>query len=224
MTTDDMTTAAPDREQTDTKELWRLSLGFFLCAVCFFPLIMNPLVIDYFDAESEADRLEHVEPNLTALRLVFTGIGITEVALGFAVWIWGRKVADRTSGRRGDIANAFAWVALAGGFVALLTRLSAWIDDAEDLAADDLSVFDIATGLVGWGGFSLSFIVFGYLMIRGAMPTWLGVVWIICGVMFWLGILPLWFFVGALVFGIRGLIKFRAGSSTPDRISGSSAN
>jgi hypothetical protein len=216
-----MTTIAPRRAPTGTRELWRLSLLFVGCAVCFFPLIMNPLIIDYFDAESEAVRLEHVEANLGALRLVFTGIGITELALGVAVWIWGRQVAERTTGRRGDVANAFAWVGLAGGSIALLTRLSAWIDDAEELASDDLSVFDIATGLVGWGGFSVSFLVFGYLMIRGAMPRWLGVVWIICGVLFWLGILPLWFFVGALVFGIRGLIAFRAGSSTAAEISAS---
>ena len=215
-----MTTIAPEREQSEAKDLRRLSLLFVMCAVCFFPLIMNPLVIDYFDAESDAARLEHVESNLGALRLVFTGIGITEVALGFAVWLWGRKVAEQTRGRRADVANAFAWVALAGGIVALITRLSAWIDDAEQFANDDLSTWDIATGLVGWGGFSLAFIVFGYLMIRGAMPTWLGVVWIICGVMFWVGILPLWFFVGALVFGIRGLIRFGADTSL-DQISAS---
>lgn len=216
-----MTTIAPEGERTGTSGLWRLSLLFVLSAVCFFPLIMNPLVFDYFDAETDAARLEHVEANLGALRAVFTGIGVTEVALGVALWLWGRRVAEHSGGRRGDVANAFAWVALVAGVVALVMRLTVWIDDAEAIASDDLTASEIVAGLVGGSGFSLSFIVFGSLMIRGAMPTWLGVVWIACGVMFWLGILPLWFFLGALVFGIRGLIVFRAGRSTPGQISAS---
>jgi hypothetical protein len=61
-------------------------------------------------------------------------------------------------------------------------------------------------------------------MISGAMPVWLGVVWMICGVLFWIGILPLWFFFAALVFGIRGVIRFRAGSAAIDRISAAPAD
>jgi len=115
---------------------------FLGSAIAFFPLIMNPVVSGLFDADSEADRLAHVDDRLTALRLLLTG-----------------------------------------------------------------------------GGLSAAFVVFGYLMVRGAMPTWLGVVWIGCGGLFWVGILPLWFFVGAFAFGIRGVVRFRAGSSTSARIS-----
>jgi hypothetical protein len=192
---------------------------FLLIAIAFFPMIMNPLIFGFFDAESDAERLAHAEDHLGALRLLFTGIGVTEVALGVTLWIWGRKVAEQTPGPRGNLAGRFAWVALAAGVVALLGWLSAWIDNAEALASDDLSATDIVFGLISGGGFSLSFLVFGYLMIRRAMPTWLGVVWILCGIMFWLGILPLWFFVGALVFGVRGLITFRAGATTLAQIS-----
>ena len=215
--------AAPtlDRDRTGAKSLRGIALLFLLTAIAFFAMIMNPLTFGYFDAESEADRLAHVEDHLGALRLLFTGIGITEVALGVALWLWGRQVAEHTPGRRGDVAGAFGWVALVAGVVSLLTRLTAWIDNPEALASDDLSASDIVFGVVAGGGFSLTILVFGYLMIRGAMPTWLGIVWIICGVLFWLGILPLWFFFGALVFGVRGLIKFRAGATALDRISAS---
>lgn len=204
-----MTSATPGHRACGTIGRRAIALVFLASAVCFFPLIMNPLVFDFFGAETDAVRLEHVEGNLGGLRLVFTGIGITEVALGVGLWLWGRSFADEATGRPADVANAFAWVGLVAGVVALLNRLTVWIDDAGQIASDDLSIADIAFGLISGGATSLSFIVFGYLMIRGAMPVWLGVVWILCGVLFWLGILPLWFFVGALVFGVRGLIKFR---------------
>lgn len=197
-----------------------LAALFLVVAVTFFPMIMNPLIFGFFEAESETERLVHVEDHLGALRLLFTGIGLAEIALGVALWLWGKEVANRTAGRRGVVAFRFGQVALAAGFVAFLTRLTAWFEDAEALANDDLSVTDIVFGLVAGGGFSVAFLVFGYLMIRGSMPTWLGVVWMICGVMFWVGILPLWFFVGAFVFGIRGVIRFRTGSAAIDQVSG----
>jgi hypothetical protein len=55
-------------------------------------------------------------------------------------------------------------------------------------------------------------------MVIGAMPTWLGVVWIVCDILFWFGILPLWFFVGALVFGVWGVIRFRPGRGSVAQI------
>lgn len=214
-----MGAATVDRAQTAAGGLRGLAALFLVCALVFFPMIMNPIIFGFFDAENDAERLDHVEENLTALRLLFTGLGVTEIALGLALRSWGRRVADVTAGRRGGMASAFGWVALAAGVVACLTRLTAWVDDASDMASDDLTAVDIVFGLVAGGGFSLSFLVFGYLMVRGAMPTWLGVVWIFSGVMFWLGILPLWFFFGALVFGIRGVIRFRPDSPAVDRIS-----
>ena len=214
-----MWTSTVDSGRVTVSDLRRLATLFLASALAFFPMIMNPLIFGFFDAESEAERLDHAQDHLTALRLLFTGIGVTEVALGVAMWMWGRRVAAHTVGRRGTLAGRFGWVALGAGLVAFLTRLNAWIDDAEALASDDLDAVDIVFGLVAGGGFSLSFVVFGYLMVRGAMPTWLGVVWIICGVMYWLGILPLWFFVGALVFGVRGLARFRSGSPPAGLIS-----
>lgn len=207
-----------EHHRAATPSLRGIAALFLASAVVFFPLTNNPLTFEFFDAESETERLAHVEDHLGALRLLFTGIGLTEVALGVALWLWGKRVAECTPGRRGDLADKLAWVALASGAVALLTRLTAWTDDTGAIASDDLDAVDIVF-LVAGGGFSLSFLVFGWLMIRGAMPTWLGVVWMLCGVMFWVGILPLWFFLGALVFGIRGIIRFRAGSEAKDQIS-----
>jgi hypothetical protein len=113
-----------------------------------------------------------------------------------------------------------AWIALGAGVLSLVSRIwNSWFKSATQLADGDLKVSDVIFFLPASLGFSLSLVVFGVLMIRGAMPTWLGVVWILCGVMFWLGFLPLWFFVAALVFGIRGLLRFRAGRATAGQVS-----
>lgn len=198
-------------------QIRKIAWLFLLSAVCFFPLIFNPVIFGFFDSD-EAARLEHVNEHLSALRLLFSGIGITELALATALWLWGRQVGERTPGRRGQVARAFAWVGLVAGCAAIIMRFSAWFQDAESMASGDLGALEIAVSLVAFIGFSVTMITFGWLMIRGAMPTWLGIVWVFCGVMFWLGFLPLWFFVGALTFGIRGSIAFRANRGSIDQI------
>lgn len=196
----------------------RITTLFLLSAVCFFPLIFNPLIFGFFDADSDAARIEHVQEHLSGMRLVFTGIGITEVALGVALWLWGRQVGDRTPGRRGDVARLCAWVGLVAGCASLVMRCSSWFEDAESIASDDPGSLAMIVGLVAFLGFSLTMITFGWLMILGMMPTWLGIVWVACGVLFWVGLLPLWFFVGALVFGIRGNVAFRPSRGHIDQI------
>lgn len=197
----------------------KLALLFLLSAVFFFPMIMNPYIIGFYDAESDAARVEHIEENLTALRFLFTGIGLTEIALGVALWLWGRHVSGTSSGRRATVAQAFSWIGLAAGLTAIVGRLLPLLDDVETWASGDISSVGLVVSLITFAGFSLTLIVFGVLMIRGAMPTWLGVVWILCGLLFWGGFLPLWFFVAALVFGIWGLLRFRPGQATVARIS-----
>lgn len=194
-------------------DLRKLAWLFLLSAVSFFALIFNPLIFGYFDAASEAERLVHVEENLSALRVAFTAMGLAELALGIALWSWGRRVGDHTSGRRGDVARALGWIGLVAGGVALVGRLNVWLQDAGSLVSDGLGTFEIIVGSAAGLGFSLVLIGFGVLMIRGMMPAWLGVAWIACGVLFWLGILPFWFFAGGLLFGLRGLLRFRSGHS-----------
>ena len=152
--------------------------------------------------------------------LVFTGIGLTELALGAALWRWGTVVAAVTPGRRGSIATYLARGAAAAGVIALLGRLSSWVQDVDQLAASDFGAIEVIVGLGAGLGFSLAFIGYGVLMIRGEMPTSLGVVWVLSGLLSWAGILPLWFFFGALVFGIVGLIRFRGMRAGANRVAG----
>lgn len=213
------TRTVPDTDR-DLRRLRGISWLFLVVAVLFCAAIFNPVVFGFFDAASEAERLIHVEENLTPLRLIFAGMGLTELALGVALWLWGRHVADHTPGRRGGVARAFAAVGLTSGVVILVGRLSAWFEDPQALASEERSLPELLFGWPGWIGFSLSFIVFGVLMIKGSMPTWLGVSWIVFGVLFWGGILPIWFFFGALFLGIWGLVRFRHGKATAQQVSG----
>jgi len=203
---------------TASAQLWRLALLFTLCAVCFFPLIFGAF-LTFFGSEVEAENAKQVVEHPTILRLMLTGIGITEVALGIALLRWGRHVSGQTPGRRGDFARVFAWVGVAGGCTQFVGWCVAWFRDAESLGADVTGSLTFYFNGAGGLALSLTFITFGWLMIRGAMPTWLGVVWIACGLLYWLGLLPLWFFVGALAFGAWGLIAFRPGRDGPLRTS-----
>ncbi len=207
-----------DEDGAALGDLRRLALLFLLAAVVFFPLIFNPLALGFFGQESEFELLVFVEDNLAALRLLFTGIGLTELALGVALWMWGRQVAARTPGRRGTVASAVGWVGLTAGILSLASRLSGWFEDAEQVASGDLSPLEWLFG-PAFAGFSVSIVVFGGLMVLGAMPTWLGLVWIASGVLAWVGILPFWFFAAALAFGMWGLLRFRPGRRTTQQIS-----
>jgi hypothetical protein len=214
-----VTEFSPPLMDNSVRDLRKLSLLLLVDAVVFFLLIFNPMVFEFFDQEaSDASRLTYVQGNLNLLRVLFTGIGVTELALGVALWLWGRRVRRQTTGGRGTAANAFAWVGLVAGVLAVAGRSAVWFEDAEQIASSELGFVDRILFLPASVGFSLSFIVFGVLMVIGAMPTWLGVVWIVCGILFWVGILPLWFFVGALVFGVWGVIRFPPGRGSVAQI------
>jgi hypothetical protein len=213
-----LTAPSPGAERIDALTPRRLALLFLVCGVLFFPMIFNPVIFGFFDAESDAERLEHVQDNLNALRLLFSGIGVTELFLGFALWRWGQMVLRYLPGRSGSIGNAFSWVAVAAGVAAILSRWANWLSDAAQIASGDPSSFEMLVFGLAAVGFSLTFIIYGVLMIRSSLPTWLGGVWVFCGVIFWVGILPLWFFVGAVVFGIWGLLSLRPGRAGAEAV------
>jgi hypothetical protein len=45
------------------------------------------------------------------------------------------------------------------------------------------------------------------------MPTWLGIVLIVCGFLPGIGAIPAWYYIGAIVLGVAGLIRFREARS-----------
>jgi hypothetical protein len=195
-----------------------LSAWFLATSVLFFPLIFNPVVFGYFDAGNQAQRLTYTEEHLVGLRVLFAAVGVAELSLGVALWAWGRRVADASSGGAGVAAGVVARVSLAAGVLAVAGRGTVLLRDAGEIAGSG----DALAGTLFWlaaTGFTLSLLVHGALMVTGAMPAWLGLVWMACAALFWVGALPLWFFVAALAFGLWGVLAFRPGHAGAGEVS-----
>jgi hypothetical protein len=210
------------RTELTERDLWpqlrRVSLMFLIAGVVFLALILNPLIIGDFDASRPYDAgLAFVRDHLTALRWVFTGIGLVDLLLGASLWLWGNHVRKTVSGGQATAATVAAWAGLWGGVAGLAGRLRlAWFRSVEDLVFTGGMSFDVwefvfLTGMLAW---TTAFVIFGMLIIRGSMPTWLGIVLIACGVLPYIGFLPMWYYVGAIVLGITNLIRFREARST----------
>jgi hypothetical protein len=197
-------------------QLRRVSLLFLIAGIVFMALIFNPLIFGYFDASKTYDEaLAYARDNLTALRWMFTAIGLIDLLLGVSLWLWGTQVRKTASGRQATAATVAAWAGLWGGVAALAGRLGTAFQSVEDLVYTGEVRFDViqivfGTGMLGW---TIAFVIFGVLIIRGPMPTWLGIVLIVFGFLPFIGAVPAWYYLGAILLGITGLIRLRDGRS-----------
>jgi hypothetical protein len=155
---------------------------------------------------------------------MFTGLGVIDLLLGVSLWLWGNQVRKSVSGRQATAARFAAWAGLWGGFAALAGRLNtSWFLSVEDFAYTSAVSFDLVgiifiSGMLAW---TLAFVIFGVLIVRGPMPTWLGILLIACGVLPMIGAIPAWYYIGAIVLGITILVRLRRGTpvlntSSPD--------
>lgn len=201
-------------------QLRRISLLFLLSALLFFPMIMNPVTFGVFDeTKTDAESLAFIEDHWLAIRLLFTGMGVAELGLGLAFWSWGRSTSAMWSGRNATAAVVAGGLGLAGGVVNLITRWFVWTKDAQGFFdfGEDIPAWGLAVQLAGWLMFSGAMLVFGAQMVRGPMPNWLGIVFGLCGLLVYpTGMLPLWFYLGAIVLGIAGLRRYRSGGPLSD--------
>jgi hypothetical protein len=196
-------------------DLRKTCLVFLVFAVLFFPMILNPITFELFDdTKTDAESVAYIQDHWLAIRFLFSGIGIADLGLGVAFWLWGRHVTRLYSGKMATGAIVAAWLGLAGGVINLITRLYVWSKDAQGFFdfGEDIPGWALAVQLTGWVMFSAAMIIFGVLMVKGPMPTWLGVVFALCGLLVYpTGMLPLWFYLGALILGIAGLRRYRTG-------------
>lgn len=207
-------------EATLRPELRKVCGLFLTAGVLFLPLILNPVTIGIF-SKSNTERLTHVEDNWSTIRLLFTGMGIADIGLGIALWLWGQHVRRIHTGGQARAATAVAAVGLVGGAISLVTRWYVWTQDAQEFHDffDDVPAWAILTQLTGFVLLSVAMITFGVLMVKGPMPRWLGYTFAACGLLVYpTGLLPLWYYVGAVVLGVAGLRRY-AGDS-PLAVSG----
>ena len=202
----------PANEAELRPQLWKVCLLFLAVGVVFFPLILNQTTIGIF-SKSDAERLLHVEDNWATIRLLFTGMGVADAGLGMALWLWGRRVSSLHSERQARAAVAGAWLGLVGGVISLVTRWYVWTQDAIEFHEffDDVPAWAISIQLAAFLMLSASMITLGVLMVTGPMPRWLGIVFAACGFLVYpTGLLPLFYYVGAIILGAAGLRRYRA--------------
>ena len=195
------------------KSLRKASAWLLIPVLIFFPMILNPIIVGFYDpTKSEAELLAFREENWVAARLLFTGIAVSFVVMGFALRGWGRKLAALSPGRSTALADAAGWASVAGGVLSLLAYGSIWLRTPSEFADFLDSTVGTVVFIVAWIPFSVAFVLLGILTFRLREPRWLGFVLPLIAVLPFVTLLPLWFFVGAVVAGITGLI--RTGSST----------
>lgn len=204
-------------EQDLRPQLRRVSLLFLIAGAGLLALIFNQPLFSYFDFSRTYDEaLAYVRDNLTALRWMFTGVGLMELLLGASLWLWGIQVRKTVSGGWATAATVAAWAGLWGGVAALAGRhRTAWFQSVEDFAytgevrVDVLEII-FQTAFLAW---TTAFVIFGILIIRGPMPKWLGIVLIVFGLLPFIGAVPAWYYLGAILLGITGLVRFREARS-----------
>lgn len=191
----------------------RISLGLLLPAVVFFPMIFNPILFGFYDpASSEDELLAFREENWLAIRLLFTGIGVSFLLLGLGLRNWANELGANGPDRR--LAGIAGWAAVAGGALSFLAYGSPWVQSAASYSEFLDSGTSAAVFAVGWISLSGALIVLGREVFRRGSPRWLGVALPLFAVLPYLtGLLPLWFFVGAMVAAVTGLIRARHGRS-----------
>ena len=96
--------------------LRRVSVLFIIAGVVFLALIFNPLIFGYFDASKPYDEgLAFVRDNLTALRWMFTAIGLTDLLLAATLWLWGTQMRRTMSAGQATAAGSgLGWIAGVG--------------------------------------------------------------------------------------------------------------
>jgi len=195
--------------------LRRASARLLIPVLVFFPMIFNPIIVGFYDpTKSEADLLAFREEHWLAIRLLFTGIGVSFVVMGLALRTWGRQLASLSPGRSTALAGAAGWAAVAGGVLSLMAYGSVWLWTPAELAEFLDSAVGTMVFVVAWIPLSGAFVLLGILTFQLRSPRWLGVVLPLIAVLPFATLLPLWFFVGAVVAGITGLIRYRTGSNT----------
>jgi hypothetical protein len=134
-------------------------------------------------------------------------MGVGFIVMGIALGLWGRTVSRLETGRRATAAVVLGATAAIGGFGPGLVRIIAPLVDVEQAAGDNRAL-DVAF-LLGALALSMGFVGFGILTWRGPAPRWAGILLAVTGIAAAVSI-PAWYMLGALVFGLVGVVHFRS--------------
>jgi MFS family permease len=186
----------------------RAAAGVLLLGgLIFLAGVSRPVVGDWADAfDDEAKRISIAKADADQFTLGFVLMGVGFIVMGLALGLWGRAVTRLETGRRATAAVVLGVLAAIGGFGPGLVRIITPLVDIEDAAGEGgaLNVAYLPGGLA----LTLAFVGFGILTWRGPAPRWAGIVLALTGVAAAVTF-PAWYMLGALVFGLVGVVHFR---------------
>jgi hypothetical protein len=188
--------------------LLRAATGVLLLGeLVFLAGVSRPVVSDWADAfDNEARRIAIAKADADQFTVGFVLMGVGFIVMGIGLGLWGRAVTRLETRRRVTAAVGFGLLAAIGGFGPGLARIIGPLVDVERAAGESAAI-DLAY-LPGAIALSLGFLGLGIFTWRGPAPRWAGLALAFTGVAAAVPF-PAWYMLGALVFGMVGVVHFR---------------
>jgi len=197
----------PDDARTARGSLRAAAGVLLLGGLIFFAGVSRPVVGDWAEAfDDEAKRIAIAKADADQFTVGFVLMGVGFIVMGIALGLWGRAVARLETGRRAIAAVVLGLVAAIGGFGPGLVRVITPLVDVED-AAGETGGLNVAF-LAGALALTVGFVGLGILTWRGPAPRWAGILLALTGVAA-VVTFPAWYMLGALAFGLVGVLHFR---------------
>jgi hypothetical protein len=186
----------------------RVATGVLLLGgLIFFAGVSRPVVGDWAEAvDDEANAIAIAKAHADQFTVGFVLMGIGFILMGIALGLWGREVTRLEKGRRATATVVLGLVAAIGGSGLGLVRVITPLVDVEPAAGDGGALNLVY--LPGSFGLALGFVGFGILTWRGPAPRWAGILLALTGAAAAVTF-PAWYMLGALVFGLVGVVHFR---------------
>jgi hypothetical protein len=186
----------------------RAAAGVLLLGgLIFFAGVSRPVVGDWAEAfDDEAKRIAIAKADADQFTVAFALMGVGFIVMGVALGLWGRAVTRLQTGPRATAAVVLGVTAAIGGLGLGLVRIITPLVDVEQ-AAGQSGALNVAY-LPGAYALALGFVGFGILTWRGPAPQWAGILLALTGVAAAVTF-PAWYMLGALVFGLVGVVHFR---------------
>jgi hypothetical protein len=206
----DRPSSGPPVDAMTARTSLRAAAGVLLLGgLTFFAGVSRPVVGDWAGAfDDVAKRIAIAKADADQFTVGFALMGVGFIVMGIALGLWGRAVTRVETGRRATAAVVLGLIAAIGAFGPGLVRIITPLVDVEKAAGESGGL----NGAYVLGAFALTvgFVGFGILTWRGPAPRWAGILLALTGVAGAVTF-PAWYMLGAVVFGLVGVVAFRRG-------------
>lgn len=187
--------------------LWGAGLATIGGVVWMTPLFLLANLRAYYESDNQ---YELAIAHRAELTLGWTLFAVGEALVGVGIWMIAQQIARSESGWKARAAGIASWVFLVAALVSAVLRVvpEDWTVSAEDLAADRIPLWSLVLVSAVWYAMSAAYALLAVVLIASrAWPTWLGIVLVVLGVLPLVIQLPMFFWIGAIVFGITAAVR-----------------